>query len=77
MGEDESEQPLTEHLVDQFASYFLITMVAFHLVGYMKKHYEKRQVRRCIVRQGIVTTAKVANAVAMTFRYYPNPMIDF
>ena len=44
MGEDESEQPLTEHLVDQFASYFLITMVAFHLVGYMKKHYEKRQV---------------------------------
>ena len=27
MGEDESEQPLTEHLVDQFASYFLITMV--------------------------------------------------
>ena len=42
MGEDESEQPLTEHLVDQFASYFLITMVAFHLVGYMKKHYEKR-----------------------------------
>ena len=42
MGEDESEQPLTEHLVDQFASYFLITMVAFHLVGYMKKHFEKR-----------------------------------
>ena len=42
MGEDESEQPLTEHLVDQFASYFLITMVAFHLVGYMKKQYEKR-----------------------------------
>jgi hypothetical protein len=42
MGEDESEQPLTEHLVDQFASYFLITMVAFHLVGYMKKQYKKR-----------------------------------
>ena len=42
MGEDEPEQPLTEHLVDQFASYFLITMVAFHLVGYMKKQYEKR-----------------------------------
>ena len=42
MREDESEQSLSEHLVDQFASYFLITMVAFHLVGYMKKHYEKR-----------------------------------
>ena len=42
MGEDESEQPLTDHLVDQFASYFLITMVAFHLVGYMKKQFEKR-----------------------------------
>ena len=42
MGEDESEQPLTEHLVDQFASYFLITMVAFHIAGYIKKQYEKR-----------------------------------
>ena len=42
MGEDESEQPLTEHLVDQFASYFLITMVAFHITGYIKKQYEKR-----------------------------------
>ena len=42
MGEDESEQPLTEHLVDQFASYFLITMVAFHTAGYIKKQYEKR-----------------------------------
>ena len=42
MGEDESEQPLTDHLVDQFASYFLITMMAFHLVGYVKKQYEKR-----------------------------------
>ncbi|MDC1001553.1 hypothetical protein OAS89_03635 [Alphaproteobacteria bacterium] len=45
MGEDESEQPLTEHLVDQFASYFLITMVAFHLVGYLKKHYGKRHLK--------------------------------
>jgi hypothetical protein len=46
MGEDESEQPLTDHLVDQFASYFLITMVAFHLVGYMKKQFEKRHNER-------------------------------
>ena len=42
MREDESEQPLTEHLIDQFASYFLITMLAFHIAGYMKKQYEKR-----------------------------------
>ncbi|MDA9649930.1 hypothetical protein N9T46_00970 [bacterium] len=42
MVEDDSEQPLTEHLVDQFASYFLITMVAFHVAGYIKKQYEKR-----------------------------------
>ena len=42
MREDEPEQPLTEHLVDQFASYFLITMVVFHLVSYMKKQCEKR-----------------------------------
>ena len=46
MSEDESEQPLTDHLVDQFASYFLITMVAFHLVGYMKKQFEKRHNER-------------------------------
>ena len=46
MSEDESEQPLTEHLVDQFASYFLITMVAFHLVGYIKKQFEKRHNER-------------------------------
>ena len=46
MGEDESEQPLTDHLVDQFASYFLITMVAFHLVGYMKKQFEQRHNER-------------------------------
>ena len=46
MGKDESEQPLTDHLVDQFASYFLITMVAFHLVGYMKKQFEKRHNER-------------------------------
>ena len=42
MGENESEQPLIEHLIDQFASYFLITMLAFHLVGYMQKQYAKR-----------------------------------
>ena len=46
MSEDESEQPLTDHLVDQFASYFLITIVAFHLVGYMKKQFEKRHNER-------------------------------
>ena len=46
MSEDESEQPLIDHLVDQFASYFLITMVAFHLVGYMKKQFEKRHNER-------------------------------
>ena len=45
MRQDESEQLLTEHLVDQFASYFLITMLAFHLFGYMKKQYEKRHVK--------------------------------
>ena len=47
MGKDESEQPLIEHLVDQFASYFLITMVAFHLFGYVMKQYEKRHSDKC------------------------------
>ena len=42
MQGDDSEQPLTEHLVDQFASYFLMTMLAFHIFSYMKKNYDKR-----------------------------------
>ena len=41
MQDDDTEQPLTDHLVDQFASYFLLTMLTFHLVGYLKKQYEK------------------------------------
>ena len=41
MHDDDSEQPLTEHLVDQFASYFLMTMLAFHIFSYMKKNYDK------------------------------------
>ncbi len=42
MQDDEIEKPLTDHLVDQFASYFLITMLTFHLLCYIKKQYEKR-----------------------------------
>ena len=42
MQDDDTEQPLTDHLVDQFASYFLLTMLTFHLLGYLKKQYEKR-----------------------------------
>jgi hypothetical protein len=42
MQNDDTEQPLTDHLVDQFASYFLITMLTFHFFGCVKRHYEKR-----------------------------------
>ena len=42
MQDDDAEQPLTDHLVDQFASYFLLTMLTFHFFGYLKKEYEKR-----------------------------------
>ena len=42
MQDDSTEQPLTDHLVDQFASYFLLTMLTFHLFDYLKKQYEKR-----------------------------------
>ena len=42
MRDDDSEQPLTDHLVDQFASYFLLTMLGFHLFDYVKKQYQKR-----------------------------------
>ena len=42
MCHEDPEQPLTEHLIDQFASYFLITMILFHLSEYIKKNYEKR-----------------------------------
>ena len=42
MQHDDSEQPMTDHLVDQFASYFLVTLLAFHLFDYVKKQYKKR-----------------------------------
>ena len=42
MQHDDSEQPMTDHLVDQFASYYLLTMLTFHLFDYVKKQYEKR-----------------------------------
>lgn len=50
MKDDDTEQPLTDHLVDQFASYFLLTMLAFHLFGYVKKQYEKRMVQEKLPR---------------------------
>ncbi|MEL0091393.1 MAG: hypothetical protein VW714_13005 [Rhodospirillales bacterium] len=47
MDEDDVEQPLTEHLVDQFAAYFLMTMLAFHLYGFIKKEYRKSKRPKC------------------------------
>ena len=42
MEDNDTDQPLTDHLVDQFASYFLLTMLTFHLFSYVKTQYEKR-----------------------------------
>ncbi|MFL2846050.1 MAG: hypothetical protein ACJ0BO_07315 [Candidatus Puniceispirillaceae bacterium] len=42
MQDNDTEQPLTDHLVDQFASHFLLTMLTFHLFVYLKKQYKKR-----------------------------------
>ena len=42
MQDDDTEQPMIDHLVDQFASYFLLTMLTFHLFAFVKKQYEKR-----------------------------------
>jgi len=42
MQNDDTQQPMTDHLVDQFASYFLITLLTFHLFGYVKRQYEKQ-----------------------------------
>ena len=42
MQDNDPEQPLTDNLVDQFASYFLLTMLTFHLFAFVKKQYEKR-----------------------------------
>ncbi len=42
MQDDDTDQPMTDHLVDQFASYFLLTMLTFYLFGYLKKQHEKR-----------------------------------
>ena len=42
MQNDDTQQPMTDHLVDQFASYFLITLLTFHLFSYVKQKYEER-----------------------------------
>ena len=33
-----SEDDFTEHLLDQFASYFILTMVAFYIVKGLRDH---------------------------------------
>ena len=42
MHDDAPDQPLTEHLVDQFAAYFVITMLAFYGYQFVKREYEKK-----------------------------------
>ena len=42
MHDDAPDQPLTEHLVDQFAAYFVITMLAFYGYQFVKHEYEKK-----------------------------------
>jgi len=41
MQDDLTEQPLTEHLVDQFAAYFLLTMIGFHVYKLVRQNYSK------------------------------------
>jgi len=42
MHDDSPDQPLTEHLVDQFAAYFVMTMLAFHGYQFVKREYQKK-----------------------------------
>ena len=42
MHDDAPDQPLTEQLVDQFAAYFVITMLAFYGYQFVKREYEKK-----------------------------------
>ena len=42
MHDDAPDQPLTEHLVDQFAAFFVITMLAFYGYQFVKREYEKK-----------------------------------
>jgi hypothetical protein len=42
MHDDSPDQPLTEHLVDQFAAYFVMTMLAFHTYQFVKREYQKK-----------------------------------
>ena len=42
MHDDSPDQPLTEHLVDQFAAYFVMTMLAFYGYQFVKCEYQKK-----------------------------------
>ena len=42
MHDDSPDQPLTEHLIDQFAAYFVMTMLAFHGYQFVKREYQKK-----------------------------------
>jgi hypothetical protein len=42
MHDDAPDQPLTEHLVDQFAAYFVITMLSFYGYQFVKRECEKK-----------------------------------
>ena len=42
MHDDSPDQPLTEHLVDQFAAYFVMTMLAFYGYQFVKREYQKK-----------------------------------
>ena len=42
MHDDSPDQPLTEHLVDQFAACFVMTMLAFHGYQFVKREYQKK-----------------------------------
>ena len=34
----DSDEDFTEHLLDQFASYFILTMVAFYIIKGLRDH---------------------------------------
>ena len=61
MHDDAPDQPLTEHLVDQFAAYFVITMLAFYGYQFVKREYEKKSRESGYARKSLDFTSTSKN----------------
>lgn len=48
MHESDDDTPFTDHLLDQFAAYYTITIVAVQLFAQWRAHHTQTQMRQTI-----------------------------